>query len=189
MQIKYFKLEKMKMLLLFALLLISSEFSFGQEIASASSINYKLESPEFLPHKRMKLPKRKSLYLELGGSGGFGSFNFEWNFMTRNKFRWMLRTGISGTYIDKNNGAGFIFPVMIHGVYGQKHGLDVGIGQALTITTRGGAFLRTPLSIGYRLEPTKSRVFYRFSYTPIVSYLVDFQWEHWGGTSIGFKFR
>jgi len=87
MQIKYFKLEKMKMLLLFVLLLISSEFSFGQKTAGVRSINYKLESPEFVPHKRMKLPKRTSLYLELGGSGGFGSFNFEWNFMTRNKFR------------------------------------------------------------------------------------------------------
>ena len=67
----------------------------------------------------------------------------------------MLRTGISGTYIDKNNGAGIIFPVMVHGIYGKKHGLDLGIGQALTLTTRGSFFLRAPLSVGYRFEPNR----------------------------------
>lgn len=177
----------MKLLLLIIVLCASTGFSFGQEIDSAQLTKLESESSRYVPHKPQKPLKRRSLYFELGGSGGFGSFNFEWNFKSTDNFRWMLRTGISGTFIDRNNGLGFIFPVMVHGVYGKNHGLDLGIGQALTITTRGGIFLRTPLSIGYRLEPKEKRMFYRFSYTPIVSYLIDFQWEHWGGITIGYK--
>ena len=177
----------MKTLLFIITLFVSTGFSFGQEIGSAQLTKLESESSRYVAHKRSRPFRRKSLYLELGGSGGFGSFNFEWNFKSTDNFRWMFRTGISATYIDKNNGLGFIFPVMVHSIYGKNHGLDLGIGQALTITTRGGIFLRTPLSIGYRLEPKDKRMFYRFSYTPIVSYLVDFQWEHWAGISIGYK--
>jgi hypothetical protein len=178
----------MKILLVLVVLLISEGSSFGQETGNIQSSEFKLESPNYVPNGKVIIPKPKSLYFELGGSGGFGSFNFELTFKQQENFRWMFRTGISGTYIDKNHGVGCIFPVMVHCVYGQKHGLDMGIGQALTITTRGGVFLRSPLSIGYRFEPKSSRLFYRFSYTPIISYLVNFQWEHWGGISVGYRF-
>lgn len=179
----------MKILLIISLLVSSSWLSFSQEMGKVHPRPNNLKAPEYVPEVRMKLPKRKNIYFELGGSGGFGSFNYELTFKQTEKFRWMFRTGISGTYIDKNNGAGFIFPVMVHAVYGKKHGLDLGIGQALTVTTRGSVFLRAPLSIGYRLEPNESRVFYRFSYTPIVSYIVDFQWQHWAGISVGYKLK
>lgn len=189
MQIENKQLGKMKKLLLLAFMLVSTLFLFGQDIANARAIDFELSSNCIVLYKQRKPVRQKNLYFELAGSGGFGSINFEWNFLSKGKFRWMLRTGLSGTYIDKNNGVGFVFPLMVHAVYGKNHGLDVGIGQALTITTRGSLFLRTPLSIGYRLEPQGKRIFYRFSYTPIVSYLVDFQWEHWGGITIGYKLR
>lgn len=180
--------------LLLAFILIYSGLTFAQDGMINKPQNqhsFDLTTEEFayfVPHKKRKL-RRRSLYFELGGSGGFGSINYEWNFHSSERIRWMLRTGLSGTYIDKNNGAGIIFPVMVHGVYGNTHGLDVGIGQAFTITTRGSFFLRAPVSVGYRFEPKEKRMFYRFSYTPIVSYLLDFQWEHWGGITIGYKLR
>ena len=178
---------KMKILISICVLLLINNYSYAQHLAESTERAQEIVSKRYVPTMKHKAYRPRSLYFEFGGSGGFGSFNFEWTFAQKEKFRWMLRTGISGTYIDKNNGAGFIFPVMVHGVYGQKHGLDVGIGQTLTITTRGSIFLRAPLSIGYRLEPEGKRVFYRFSYTPIISYIVDFQWEHWGGITIGYK--
>lgn len=184
-----FKLGQMKLVI--AVILVSVQFVLGQDTFEtklhATHATLQKEQSLYVVHRRPKSILRNSLYFELGGSGGFGSFNFEWNFAAKNKYRWMLRTGISGTYIDKNNGAAFIFPVMVHGVYGKTHGLDIGLGQALTVTTKGAIFLRAPLSIGYRWEPTGKRLFYRFSYTPIISYIVDFQWEHWGGITIGYK--
>lgn len=189
MQRNDIKLEKMKTTLLSLLFLLMTLFSFGQDALSTpeSAIQNTSEVAYYVPERMRVYPRRNSIYAELGGSGGFGSLNYEWNFRAREYNRWMLRTGISGTHIDKNNGSALIFPVMLHFVRGQKHALDVGIGQTLTVTTRGSAFVRMPISLGYRLEPEGSRMFYRFSYTPIVSYLVDFQWEHWAGISIGFK--
>lgn len=186
----------MNYFILLLLVIASTESTFGQ-IATDSSSTDVVSSPAaltpsceaYVPEWQRRTQHPKSLYIELGGSGGFGSFNYESTFGEGYVSRWMFRAGISGTFIDKNNGAVFIFPVMIHWVYGKNHGLDLGIGQALSITTRGKLFLRTPLSIGYRLEPESSRFFYRVSYTPIVSYLVDFQWEHWGGISIGYKLK
>ena len=142
--------------------------------------------------RRRPTIQNQALYVEIAGSGGFGSFNFEWKFAARGHFRWMLRTGISGSYIDANNGALLIFPVMVHAVYSpkvQKHSIDFGIGQSPSITTHGAFFVRTPISIGYRLENPMKRIFYRFSYTPIISNIVDFQWEHWGGITIGYKLK
>ena len=172
---------------LLAFLFFSMEMHAQVELSAMAASDSILE---FIPLAERKLPKRKNIYLELGGSGGFASFNFEWIFAHRNpKMRFLLRPGISVSPIDKNNGLALIFPVMVHGVYGQKHCLDVGLGQTFTITTKGQFFFRAPLSIGYRLEPKSSRMFYRFSYTPIVSYLFDQQWEHWGGISVGYKIK
>lgn len=179
----------MKLLLFLTVLFILPETSFSQDIGSAPLVNLDVSTEQFVPGAMRKPAKPRNLYFELGGSGGFGSFNFEWNFNRKHTLRWMLRTGVSGTYIDKNNGVGFIFPVMVHAVYGRIHALDIGLGQAVTITTKGSAFVRMPLSIGYRLEPFDKRVFYRFSYTPIISYLLDFQWQHWGGITIGYKLK
>ncbi|MFT5859385.1 MAG: hypothetical protein ACI865_001486 [Flavobacteriaceae bacterium] len=171
--------------------------SLGQGIDATNDqfIGQKISAQEVSYLKigvRQAMVQNQSLYLELAGSGGFGSLNFEWKFRTRGHFRWMLRTGISGSYIDANNGAVLIFPLMVHAVYSpnvQKHSIDFGIGQSPSITTNGSFFVRTPISIGYRLEPQDKRVFYRFSYTPIVSNIVNFQWEHWGGITIGYKLK
>ncbi|HYG51234.1 MAG TPA: hypothetical protein VD905_10045, partial [Flavobacteriales bacterium] len=62
----------------------------------------------------------------------------------------------------------------------------VGIGQGITITTKGSFFARATGLLGYRYQPPGKKWFYRVSYTPIVSYLVDFQYTHWAGLSLGY---
>jgi hypothetical protein len=138
----------------------------------------------------------RGIFFEIAGSGGFGSLNYEktfWSAMPTNELSlstpYVLtwRAGISFTPIDKNNGSGIIFPVMVNCIWGQKkHKLDVGLGQTFTITTRGSFYFRMPLSVCYRFQREGGRFFYRAGYTPIVSYLFDFQWEHWAGFSIGY---
>jgi len=126
---------------------------------------------------------------ELGGSGGIASINFEKTLTVLGSNRYSMRYGLSFAPIDKNNGNAFIFPVMIHGKWGKNnHFADVGIGQSFTITTRGSAFVRMPLSMGYRFEPENKRYYLRASYTPIISYLFNFQWENWAGLTFGYAF-
>ncbi|MBK9192148.1 MAG: hypothetical protein IPM77_11905 [Crocinitomicaceae bacterium] len=141
------------------------------------------------------------LSFELAGSGGFGSFNFEKNLFYNEKSEPVLdelaqpkkmgsqldlRIGFSLTPVDKNNGVVLIFPVMVHfHKFKGSHGIDVGLGQAFSITTRGNFFLRTPLSAGYRFQPLDKKYYLRFSYTPIFSYLLGFQYQHWAGITYG----
>ena len=128
-----------------------------------------------------------AISLEIAGVGGFGSVSYSKEFKKWDKLGLEYRVGLSFMPIDRNNGNAIIFPLMIHGVYGNgKHRADAGIGQSLTITTKGSVFLRMPASFGYRFQ-TEGHFFYRFAYTPIVSYIYNFQWEHWGGVTIGYN--
>lgn len=134
--------------------------------------------------------KQKAIYLEIAGSGGLGSINYEQTFFTKDRFHLNWRAGLSLAPVDKNNGVGIVFPLMVHGNYGNSsHQLDVGFGQGLTFTSRGNFFALTTASVGYKYNPSSKKIFLRFSYTPLISYLLDFQYQHWGGVSIGYSFN
>lgn len=134
--------------------------------------------------------KRKSVYFELAGSGGIGSFNYEKIFLKKEKTEFTWRAGLSFAPIDRNNGTGVIFPLMINSVTGKNaHKLELGIGQGITVTTKGNFFALAIAAIGYRYQPENKKIFYRVTYTPLISYIVDFQVQQWAGLSIGYTFN
>lgn len=151
----------------------------------------------FLFHVVLSVPlwgqdtsKAGSVFLEVGGSGGLGSLNYTrpWKQCDLADIYW--RAGISFAPIDKNNGTGIVFPLMLEAHAGKNaHQMIAGIGQGLTITTKGNFFALTTASLGYQYRSEKSPWFFRAAYTPLISYLVDFQWQHWGGISIGYTFK
>jgi hypothetical protein len=127
---------------------------------------------------------------ELAGSGGFGSLNYEHTVLDRSKLDLNMRYGFSMTPVDKNNGVVLIFPVMLHCLIGENaHKLDLAAGQAISITTKGSLFLSAPLAIGYRFQPLEKKYFFRCSYTPLLSYLVDVQLQNWAGITFGYHFN
>ncbi len=134
--------------------------------------------------------KTKSIFFEIAGSGGLGSINFEKHFYKKNKTEFTWRAGLSLAPIDRNNGTGIVFPLMINTLIGKKSNkLEFGLGQGITITTRGSFFALTAACIGYRYQSETKKWFYRVTYTPLISYLVDFQIQQWGGISIGYTFN
>lgn len=134
--------------------------------------------------------KQKSLFFEMGGSGGFGSFNFEKSFYQKEKNTLKWRVGLSILPIDKNNGVNIISPIMVHYLYGQSaHKLELGLGQGITVTTKGSFYFLTTAALGYRYQKTSKRLFYRATYTPLISYLLDFQVQQWAGLSIGYQLK
>lgn len=134
--------------------------------------------------------QRKSFFFELAGSGGLASLNFEKSFLKKSNTEFTWRAGFSLAPIDRNNGTGLVFPLMIHSMSGKgPHKLELGLGQGLTITTKGSFFILTTASIGYRYQPEAKKYFYRVTYTPLISYLVDFQVQQWAGLSIGYTFN
>lgn len=159
----------MRNILLLLILSIGLTHAFGQNASSSDR-------------------SKGALSLEVGGIGGFGSISYSKEFKRWNQFGLEYRAGLSFVPIDRNNGDGIIVPLLIHATYGKdKHFADVGLGQAITVTTKGSAFVRMPTSFGYRFQ-SAGHVFYRFAYTPVVSYIYNFQWEHWGGITIGYNF-
>jgi hypothetical protein len=134
--------------------------------------------------------KRKSIFLELAGSGGMGSINYERAFYKTPSAEFTWRVGLSLAPIDKNNGTGIVFPLMVHSNIGKRaHKLELGLGQGITITTKGNFFALTTASLGYRYQHENKRWFYRVTYTPLISYLFDFQIQHWAGISLGYTFK
>lgn len=136
------------------------------------------------------LLKKQSLFLELGGSGGFGSINYEKDFLLKTNTAYSFRAGFCVIPIDKNNGSALIFPLMVNFKMGNSaHKLEGGVGQGLTVTTKGSAFALALAAFGYRYQPTGKRLFFKIAYTPLISYIVDRQIQHWGGLSIGYSFK
>ena len=133
--------------------------------------------------------KRKSVYVELAGSGGIGSLNYEKHFFKKNSTEFTWRAGLGFAPIDKNNGIGMVFPLMMNSLFGKNsHKLEFGLGQGITITTKGNFFALTTVAMGYRYQSENKKWFYRVTYTPLISYLVDFQIQQWAGISIGYSF-
>lgn len=131
-----------------------------------------------------------SLFLEVGGSAGLGSINYERSLGQKNQIEVKWRAGFSYYRIDKNTGHSLIFPLLGEILVGKEtHFLECGIGQTLTINTQGNFFLLTPVVLGYRFQPKEKKLFFRAAYTPIISYLLDFQYQNWGGLSIGYRFN
>lgn len=134
--------------------------------------------------------KRRSVFFEIAGSGGLGSFNYENLFRKKGHAEFTWRAGLSIAPIDKNNGAGIVFPLMAHAIIGKTaHKLELGLGQGITITTKGSFFALTTASLGYRYQHEGKKWFYRVTYTPLISYLVDLQVQQWGGVSIGYTLK
>lgn len=129
---------------------------------------------------------QNSLYLEVGGSGGLGSLNFERTFRNNSTTAFSWSAGFSMAPIDKNNGTALVFPLMMHLMYGSSpHKLEFGIGQGFSVTTKGNAFALGTLAIGYRHDNPNKFFYWRIAYTPLVSWLIDWQYQHWAGISIG----
>jgi len=57
------------------------------------------------------------------------------------------------------------------------------------VTTKGSFFIRGSGLLGLRWEEADRPWIVRASYTPLISYLLDWQYEHWGGLSVGFRWQ
>lgn len=146
-----------------------------------------IPSPKYAIQRR-PIQSKHHLSLEFGGVCGFGSLNYERRFRRTLTSFLTLRVGAGGGYFDSSQDAFIGLPVMVHQTWGVTHCIDLGIGQLLSYSLSDGSFdLRTPLSLGYRIEPLWSSLYYRFAYTPLISYLDTFHWQHWGGVTIGYK--
>ncbi len=133
--------------------------------------------------------QERDIYLELAGSGGLGSINYEKKIGTfGGQGTFSYSGGFSLTPIDKNNGTVLIFPLLMHTCLGKTHKAEFAIGQSFSITTRGQFFLKTPVFIGYRYHKEDHPFLFRAGYSPLINNITQFSVQHWGGISFGYAF-
>jgi hypothetical protein len=90
---------------------------------------------------------------------------------------------------DKNSGSSLVFPNSCYFLLGEKHFLELGIGEVLKLNLKSSLFLRAIPSIGYRFMSALKPLFFRATYTPFVSHFWDVRLSHWAGISIGYQFK
>lgn len=134
--------------------------------------------------------KNKSVFFEIAGSGGLGSVNYEKTFLKKNISEFTWRVGLTAVPIDNKKDIVISFPLMVNALIGKgSHKVEAGFGQGVTITTRKEVFAIAIAALGYRYQNPNKKWFYRITYTPLISYIVNFQIQQWGGISIGYTFN
>jgi len=142
--------------------------------------------------------KKNSFYLELLGIAGYASLNFEREFIQIKKVKIGARLGIS-TYNFTDFTAQFnpdiIIPLSINALYGNKHNLELGLGQVISALVKANSTTFSPersinihpnFTIGYRYQKSSGGFMYRINYSPIIEFYKEY--KHWGGISIGYTF-
>ena len=141
---------------------------------------------------------QNTFYLEAGGIGGYGSFNYERIIPVKVNLKAGVTIGISTykltDYTTKFN-PDIIIPISINGLYGNNHKIEFGVGQTMSSIIQIDHSNLKPIrifnlhgnfKIGYRYQKDKGGIMFRCSYTPIIEFYR--RYRHWAGISIGYAF-
>lgn len=123
-------------------------------------------------------------YGEIGGTGGL--YSFGWEGVVQNTTA--VQVGISA--IPADGELIFTVPAVVKYVHGKTlHRPEIGLGLGTSVVNRTGlkGFVRGIGLIGWRYQAVDSRWCYRAFYSPLISFLTDFQWQHWGGFGISYR--
>lgn len=138
------------------------------------------------------------IYVEMGGTGGLGSINYERIIVQKGLLNIGTRIGMIGyNYFDFTNkfNPDFNFPFSINGFYGQTHKIEFGVGQTITsinhinttdYTTQRLTNIHANLTIGYRFQKSEGGIVFGINYNPIFDHYKTFR--SWGGVSVGYAF-
>jgi hypothetical protein len=137
-----------------------------------------------------KDPERKSVFVEFGGNAYYGSLNFETMFGAKRHHAFAFRIGLGGYPVANTSDFVVALPVAFNFLAGRKsHFLDLSLGQSFTVDNNAKFEPITTGGIGYRFQKSKSPIFFRVAYTPLINYLYGFNLKHWAGLTIGYTFN
>ena len=141
---------------------------------------------------------RNFVFFEVGGSGGYGSINYEYLVKKIKKLKLSVRVGASSyhlnDYTNKFN-PDVIIPITINAYYGTKHNIYFGLGQAITsIVYANNSDYKpkrtnnsnTNLSIGYRYQKEVGGIMFKIGYASIIEN--NNMFRHWFLLAFGYTF-
>jgi len=146
------------------------------------------------PKAKSKQSKNNYVFVEILGSAGVYSLNYDFRFNDKNRHGWGLRTGLAYLPVTTLNYSGerlkyhlLLFPFQVNYLFGKhKRFFDVGLGATYVIKSKAGKLMapeyeytvkgigrRIPdvlgiISIGYRHLPDKGKIMWGISVTPLI---------------------
>jgi hypothetical protein len=148
----------------------------------------------------LKFQFRNSVQLELGGNGGFYSFNYERIILNGNRFKTSGRVGVA--YYPPSTGIIDLWiPVLVNEIYSfGKHHIELGIGYSFTYSATRDAE-NNPSNwkwegfytgrLGYRYQKPNGRLIVRAAFTPFLEGpppFIYYDFHASGGVAIGYAF-
>jgi hypothetical protein len=146
-----------------------------------------------------------SAYIELAGSAGIWSLNYDLVALNINNFKVGARLGFGfmtegypGTTLDVH------VPLTVNFMYAfkEKHHIELGVGtqiasyeiRSVKTATDAGFVRKTEalgnMTLGYRFQNPKGGFMFRVFYSPFFYQDgIYFRYEHWGGVSLGYAFN
>lgn len=140
----------------------------------------------------------QAIHLEVLGIGGYGSINYERAVFNVSKKMITLKAGLSAYQLkDFRNkfNPDLQFPLTINGNYGDKHKIEVGLGQVISTMVEVNQtdylpsrmlYFHSVFLVGYRYQKYSRGLIIRINYTPLIEYNQYF--KHWAGMSFGYSF-
>ncbi len=170
----------------------------GNYMALEVSYHYNLKTG--LKAEKEHMPAHQSVYLEIGGAGGFYSVNYDHIFFNKRFFKGGARLGLE--FIPQSVASDLPdvgVPLSLNGLLFETHDhhIEVGLGQTITTsnsidvsvtkaTYKRQLTLSATSFIGYRYQQNQGGFLFRGGYSPL--WINYDQVNHWLGISFGTSF-
>ncbi|MEM6965737.1 MAG: hypothetical protein AAF573_13295 [Bacteroidota bacterium] len=160
----------------------------SQNIESRKDVNVSLTNIN--PH---------TILLDIGGTGGYGSLNYEYSFFEKKSMVFSARVGFSFFRFrdfERKWNPDLLFPfnVQLRKKW-KNHSILFGVGQTISSIVKASADFSGKIRqnrwngnvlLGYRFQKTSKPFFFQITYTPLLERYERF-W-HWGGIGVGYNF-
>lgn len=146
---------------------------------------------------------KNSVYLDIMGTGGWYSLNYERIVYTNNNLGLGVSSGVSVMHFkdfDLQFNPDFSIPLSLNAFYGKKHHLEVGVGSTFASVVRADEdyfakrYLNVNLTmtLGYRYQKPGGGFMFRAAYTPIIPVYRQItengSFKNWFSLSFGYSF-
>lgn len=146
---------------------------------------------------------KNSVYLDIMGTGGWYSLNYERILFTKDKLDLGISSGASVTHFkdfDRRFNPDFSIPLSLNAFYGKNHHLEVGVGSTFASVVRADEDylaqrylnINLTMTLGYRYQKPGGGFLFRAAYTPIIPVYRQIsengEFKNWFSLSFGYSF-
>lgn len=122
---------------------------------------------------------KNSIYIDLLGTGGWYSLNYERLVFSHGKLDLGVSSGLSLNHFkdfERNLNPDFTLPFSLNAIYGTNHHVEAGIGTTLASVVRADEDyyakryfnINMSLTLGYRYQKPTGGFLFRAAYTPLI---------------------